>query len=60
MTGWVLGLFPVVLGSALMFWAPSQVDMLLNDPMGNRMLVGAVMLQMMGLFLIRRIVRVEY
>jgi tight adherence protein B len=60
MTGWVLGVFPIVLGAILMYWAPSQMNMLLYDPMGNRMLVAAVTLQMMGLFLIRRIIRVEY
>jgi tight adherence protein B len=60
LTGWILGVFPVVIAALLLYWAPSQIDMLLHDPVGNRMLGAAITLQTIGVFLIRRINRVEY
>ena len=60
LTGWILGIFPVVIATMLFIWVPSHIEMLFNDPVGNRMLIAAVSLQTIGLFLIRRINRVEY
>jgi tight adherence protein B len=60
MTGWILSVFPLLLAVFLVFWAPSHAALLVNDPLGNRLLMGAATLQLIGIFTIRRIVRVEY
>jgi tight adherence protein B len=60
MTGWVLSVFPLLLAAFLLYWAPSHAALLVNDPLGNRLLIAAATLQLIGIFTIRRIVRVEY
>ena len=60
MTGWILSLFPLLLAAFLLFWAPSHAALLVNDPLGNKLLIAAGTLQLIGIFTIRRIVRVEY
>jgi tight adherence protein B len=60
LTGWILGVSPIIVMLGMAVWAPAQVEMLVSDPLGNRMLVAAATLQSIGLFLIRRINRVEY
>jgi tight adherence protein B len=60
MTGWILSVFPLLLAAFLLFWAPSQAALLVNDPLGNRLLIAALTLELIGIFTIRRIVRVEY
>jgi tight adherence protein B len=60
MTAWVLSVFPLLLAAFLLFWAPSHAALLVNDPLGNKLLLAAGTLQLIGIFTIRRIVRVEY
>lgn len=60
MTGWILSVFPLLLAAFLLFWAPSQAALLVNDPLGNKLLLAAATLELIGIFTIRRIVRVEY
>jgi tight adherence protein B len=60
MTGWALGTLPMVLAVFLLFWAPSHAVLLLHDPLGQKMLMAAGALQITGIFVIRRIVQVEY
>jgi tight adherence protein B len=60
MTGWVLGGFPIILGTIVVYSSPSQRELLLFDPLGRRLFMAAIVLQIVGLFTIRRIVRVGY
>jgi tight adherence protein B len=60
MTGWILGLFPVVLGFVLYLVNPSHMGAFLNDPLGVRLLETAVVLQSAGFMMIRKIVKVEF
>lgn len=60
MTGWVLiGLPPLAaLGTALL--APGHIKVLIEDPIGIRMLVVGGVLQILGTLAIRRLVDIEY
>ena len=59
-TGWVLVGLPPVLGTALMIINPEQRELMFGDPLGQQMLIGAVVLQIIGTLIIRRIVNIEY
>jgi tight adherence protein B len=59
-TGWALGLLPPVLALIIFIIAPAQMSLLFKDPLGIQMLIGAVILQTIGILIIRRIVDVEY
>ena len=60
MTGWILGLFPVVLGFVLYLVNPSHMAAFVQDPLGVRLLEAAVVLQVAGFLMIRKIVEVEF
>jgi tight adherence protein B len=59
-TGWVLAGLPPALAIALMIIMPENYAKFYNDPLGVRMLVGAVMMQIVGSLIIRKIVNIEY
>jgi tight adherence protein B len=59
-TGWVLGLLAPALVVVLSAIAPSLMTDLFSDPIGKDLILGAVLLQLVGIFFIRRIVNVEY
>jgi tight adherence protein B len=58
-TGYVLLGLPAVLAAALMNIVPRQMEMLFREPLGQTMLMGAVVLQVIGFFWIRQVVRIE-
>jgi tight adherence protein B len=58
-TGWVLVFLPSAVAAALYAIAPQHLMTLVTDPLGVQLLVGAVVLQIIGTFAIRRIVNVE-
>jgi tight adherence protein B len=60
MTGWILGLFPVVLGLVLYLVNPTHMGAFASDPLGARLLEIAAVLQLAGFFMIRKIVQVEF
>jgi tight adherence protein B len=58
-TGWVLvGLAPT-LAAALVFIAPQHMSVLITDPLGRAMVAGALLMQVTGVFVIRRIIDIE-
>lgn len=59
-TGWILALLPPFMALAFMIVSPGHLDRLVNDTLGVQMILGALVLQVIGTLLIRRIVRVEY
>jgi tight adherence protein B len=60
LTGWVLVAFPPILATLFLLVVPDSTKLLVNDPLGVRMVIGAAMLQIVGTLLIRKIVDVEY
>ena len=60
MTGWVLTLLPPSLAVALSIRVPGHFAAMLEDRAGVQMIVAAVVLQIVGALIIRKIVNVEY
>jgi tight adherence protein B len=58
-TGYVLLALPAALAVALSRLSPDQMQLLFREPMGRMMLVGGVVLQTIGYFWIRRIIKIE-
>ena len=59
-TGIVLGILPPVVAGVLLIISPAHIRLLAEDPLGVDMVMVAIGLQIVGVFVIRRIVDVEY
>jgi tight adherence protein B len=59
-TGLVLGLLPPAVAGLLFMVSPQHIRLLFDDPLGMYMLGGGLILQVIGVLIIRRIVDVEY
>jgi tight adherence protein B len=59
-TGWILAGLPPVLAAALFVIAPRHIKMLISDPLGVQMIVGALVLQVIGTLVIRKLVNIPY
>ncbi len=59
-TGVVLAALPPVVAGILFILSPSHIRLLIDDPLGLYMVTGAIVLQVVGVLIIRRIVDVEY
>lgn len=59
-TGWVLSMMPPALFFIMMVVAPEHMNTFVTDPIGVRMIVAALILQVIGTVAIRRIVNVEF
>ena len=59
-TGWVLGFLPPAVACVLFLISPAHMRLLTDDPLGVRMIVMGIVLQIIGVLIIRRIVDVEY
>jgi tight adherence protein B len=60
LTGWILALLPPTLAVVLYLFNPDYFLTLLRDPLGVRMVIVAAVLQVIGIFVMRRIVDIEY
>ena len=60
LTGWILAGMPPALALFLASQAPENFNVLFSDPLGIRMIVVAIVLQVVGMLIIRRIVNIEY
>ena len=58
-TGWVLGMLPIVLGLVLFAIAPQHISTLFTDPIGLRMVAVVAVGQVIGFYAMRRIVDIE-
>lgn len=59
-TGWVLAMLPPALGAVLTLLAPAHMSLLWTHPTGVKMVVVALILQVTGTLIIRKLVDVEY
>jgi len=59
-TGWILAAMPPALAGAMMVTTPSHLRMLVNDPLGVQMIIGALVLQVIGTLIIRKLVDIPY
>lgn len=58
-TGFVLLALPAGLAVALSFIAPEQMDLLFKEPLGRMMIGGAIVMQTVGFFWIRQVIKIE-
>jgi tight adherence protein B len=59
-TGWVLGCLPPALAVATFVLNPNHLGTLMNDELGQRMIMIAIVLQILGVLAIRKLVDIEY
>jgi tight adherence protein B len=59
-TAWVLSLLPPALAAVLYAVSPQFMRVLVDDPLGLRLIAFAVVMQIIGTFVISRLVQVEY
>jgi tight adherence protein B len=59
-TGWILAAMPPALAAAMFVVAPGHMQMLTSDPLGIQMIVGALVLQIIGTLIIRKLVNIPY
>jgi tight adherence protein B len=60
MTGWILSGLPPALAAAMMVVAPQNMKMMITDPLGVQMIVAALVLQVIGTLIIRKLVNIPY
>lgn len=60
LSGLILVVLPLVLAVMVQFMNPEYLQILMNDPAGPYLIVGALILQVIGILAIRRIVRLRY
>jgi tight adherence protein B len=58
-TAFVLLSMPPLLGFALMMINPDHMDLLFHDPTGQMILMVAMVMQVIGFFWIRKVIKIE-
>lgn len=58
-SAWVLTLLPFALAALLQLTSPEYLSVMLNDPVGQRILLVCGSLMVVGIFWMRRIIRIE-
>jgi tight adherence protein B len=59
MSAWVLAMVPLILFVAMMLVNPDYLPMLLEDPMGQKLSAFAIVWAAIGVYFIRRIIRID-
>ena len=59
-TGWILAGLPPSLSMVFLAFTPKHMQTLFNDPLGVKLILVALVLQVVGTLLIRKIVNIEY
>jgi tight adherence protein B len=60
LTGWVLVAIPPSLGAVLFIINPNHWATLIGHPLGVKLIIGAIVLQVTGTLIIRKLIRIEY
>jgi tight adherence protein B len=59
MSGWILVCIPFVLAAAIVLSSPTYLPLLINEPLGRKMIMAAFVAMLLGIFWIRKIIRIE-
>ena len=59
-TGWILAALPPCLAAAMFIISPGQMRMLTEDTLGVQMIIAGLTLQVIGTFIIRKLVNIRY
>ncbi len=60
MTGWVLVAMPPAMALALLFLSPENTKLLVTDSLGIKLVIAAIVLQILGGLTVRKLVNIEY
>lgn len=60
LTGWILVAMPPVMAVVFFTIIPDTMRLLIDDPMGVQMVIAAVVMQISGTLIIRKLVNIEY
>jgi tight adherence protein B len=59
-TGWILAGLPPALALVMMVTSPGHLDAMITDPLGIQMIIVALVLQVLGTLIIRKLVDIPY
>jgi tight adherence protein B len=59
-TGWVLAGLPPTLAGVFAIISPKHIETLYRDPLGQNLIIAAIVMQVVGSLIIRKIVNIEY
>ncbi|MCY1466213.1 hypothetical protein D9M71_844790 [compost metagenome] len=59
MSAWVLVAIPFLLAIAIIVTSPSYLPVLINAPLGHKLIIGAFCAMLVGIFWIRKIIRIQ-
>lgn len=59
LSGWILGMLPLVLFAVIWITTPSYLPMLLEEPVGQKLIIAACIMMLIGTLWIRKIIRIE-
>ncbi|VVO17538.1 type II secretion system F family protein [Pseudomonas fluorescens] len=59
MSGWVLVSVPFVLAAAIVVSSPTYLPLLIKEPLGQKLVMGAFVAMLIGIFWIRKIIRIQ-
>jgi len=59
MSAWVLVAIPFVLAATILVTSPSYIPMLVKEPLGQKLIMGAFVSMLLGIFWIRKIIRIQ-
>jgi tight adherence protein B len=59
MSAWVLVAIPFVLAAVILVTTPSYLPVLINDPIGHKLIIGAFCAMLVGIVWIRKIIRIQ-
>lgn len=57
--GWIMGFIPIAFGAFIYMQNPHTFDVMLQDPVGQKLLIWVVISQVLGLFFIRKLSKVD-
>jgi len=59
MSGWIIALLPFFLAAAISMISPEHTKTLITDPLGIIMIIIALVMEFMGILLVRKIINIE-
>lgn len=59
LSAWILGLIPFVLAGMISVTSPDYLPMMLGEPIGRKIVLAAFAMMIVGIFWIRKLIRVE-
>ncbi|MNF17457.1 hypothetical protein D3C80_2209730 [compost metagenome] len=59
MSAWVLVSVPFVLAAAIVLTTPEYLPVLINEPLGQKMVIAAFVAMIVGILWVRKIIRIQ-